>query len=353
MIKRYTDLLGWLLKDIWTDGRGLVLGVFGFDVLGLATMAGSYRVGHGILGQVDGKSGLVRVWGLDLSVLGAVGIAAGLILLALLAHSAARLASQRLVLKLVGRYEAATVMKTWKKLREVRASDEGGLPEPEQMHRIVTGSGRVCGIAARLGVMAISGMLTGLCFGVMAVYFAPKTAVIFFAIGIAAFGLMIGNNRLAAAANRRYREQGSEARAEVKKLFHTLFRGGDDGGVEAGLSRLYGGGLASRAREARSEQIYRVYLSQFLVSAGAAIAIAFALLLPVLEKPKGGAMVPVAMTAAGLVLLKQAFGFAASAAGQLTRLNWKYPLLVEHRRFLQTGRLPQAILSGGEDDEEE
>lgn len=353
-VKRYADLLCWLLKDTWTHGRRLIMAAYGFDVLGLATMAGAYRVGHGILTRVEGSSGLVRIWGLDLSVLGAVGIAAGLILLALLVQSAARLASQRLVLALVGRYEAATVMKTWEKLREVRSSGEclTGAPDPEQMFRIVTGSGRVCGTAARLGVTAISGGCMALCFGALAVYFVPKTALIFLVIGLAAFGLVIRNNRLAAGANCRSREHGRQARTELKKLF-TQVLARNEGEVEPKLRGLYVGGQASRAREARSEQIFRVYQSQFLVSAGAAFAFAVALLLPALEKPHGGAAVSMAMTAAGLVLLKQAFGFAASAAGQLTRLNWKYQLLVEHRRFLETGRLPQVISAEGEDEEED
>lgn len=354
-VKRYTDLLRWLFADIWSCCRGLMLAVYGLDVLGLSTMAGAYGMGRKILGQVNGHAGSVRLWGYELSVLGAIGIAAGLILVALLAQSGARLASHRLALALVSRYEASSVFKIWSKVAEIakRGEQTASLPDAGWIHQMVTRNGRALGTAARLAVMAISGSLTAFFFAALAIYSAPRMALIFTAIGVGTFGFMLRNNRRAALASRRSREFALQARVETKQLFKEFGRDNDSALVEAGLHRLYDGGLAARATEANSEQLYRVYQSQFLMSAGAAFAIALALLLPLMERPKGGAAVPVAMTAAGLVLLKHAFGYAGSVAGHLTRLNLRHQQLVEHRCFLNTGQLPKILSQDGGDEDAE
>lgn len=353
-IKRYFDLLGWLLADIWSYGRGLILAVYGLDVLGMATMAGAYRVGQRILGQANGRSGTVQIWGHDLSVLGAVGLAAGLIWLALQVQSATRLGSHRLALNLAVRYESAAVIRMWERIREVctAGKGEGELPDPGWMQRKVIGDGRALGTCARLGVMAISGTLTAVFYAALAVHSAPRTALIFLVVGLGIFGFILRNNQRAASANLRARNLTAESRTEVGELFRNLVSGPNEPMIDERLRKLYSGGVGSRATEAYAEQLFRVYQSQFLMATGAAFAIALALLMPLLEKQQGGgAVVPVALTAAGLVLLKMAFGFAGSVAGHLTRLNLRYHLLVEHRRFLRTGILPKSTREEGFRDE--
>lgn len=354
--RRYVELLGWLLADIWSQARGMVVAVYGLDVLGMATMAGAYGLGFQLLGRVHQRGGPVRVWGHDLTVLSAIGIAAGLILLALLIHSAARLVSHRMALRLAVRYEAASVIRLWEKIRELRA---GGMtfdePAFRKLHRMVLMNGRALGRSARLSVMAISGALMALFYGGMAVHSAPRTALIFVVVGLGVFGFMIRNNQRAASANRRMRENQLQTRVAMADLFRTC-QSGDEAKADEQLRALYHTGTAARAAEAYSEQLYRVYQSQFLMAAAAAFAIASAVLLPLLEKPTGGAAVPVAMTAAGLVLLKMAFAFAGSVAGNLTRLNLRYQVLTEHWTFLKTGRLPrmaesQELQDGSEEED--
>lgn len=344
-IKRYFELLGWLLADMWGLGRGSILAVYGLDVIGLVTMAGAYGLGKKILGQVNGKTAAVQIGGAELSVLGAIGIAAGLIMLALLVQSATRLGSHRLALNLAVRYEAATVIRIWDKIRWLKARSKGDLvlPKAQVMHNLLIATGRALGNCARLGVMAISGALTAVAYAALAIHSAPKTAFIFLVVGLGIFGFILRNNQQAALANRRSRDLAIQTKLEVADLFRSLEQDGDEAQVDQRLRVLYRGGVGGRTAQARSEQLFRVYQSQFLMSAGGALAMALALLLPILELPKGGAAVPVAMTAASLVLLKLAFGFAGAVAGHLTRLNLRYHLLVEHRRFLKTGQLPAFV----------
>lgn len=339
-ITRYSELLSWLFADVWAHCRRLILAVFWLDVLGLGNMAGAYGMGRKILAQVNGKAAVVHVWGHQIPVVAAVGLAAGLILIALLVHSAARLASHRVVLIVATRYQAAAVASMWSKIRDL-----GGQRSPADcagMQRMVFQNSRILGISARLAVMSVSGSVTALFFAALAVHSAPRTALVFLVVGLGIFGFMLRNNRLAAAANRRFREQGKVARIELKEIFGGYQQGEEAQVVGERLRKIFQGGSAFRAAKAYSEQLFRVYQSQFLMSAGAAFAIALAVVLPLLEGPRGGggAVVPVAMTATGLVLLKQAFGFAGVVAGHLTRFNLRYQMLQEHRRFLKTGQLP-------------
>lgn len=351
-IRSYFTVFRWLLAVVLKIGRKYVLGAFVMDLVAMGALAVVYGGVRSALSRFSPGTEEIEIAGWTFSLYEALGIAAGAVLLTMLLNSAARLASRSLALKTIPIAEREIAVRIYRKLSEIHLAGENG--ESPDAQRMITHFSRSVGLGARLVVMIISGTMMTLFFALGAMWFSPVTVAVFAVMGTICGYFLVRNNKKVTELSRRLPRVTRRGRKEVGKILQRERKRGEVGESLDDIAGIYENGSCRESSECYGERLFRIYLSNFITTAGGAFAVGVTILFPLLFKGKegGGMFVDIAMIIVGIALLRQAFGTAGSVATFVTRLNLRYRDLVDCRRFLDQGILPDMEVIDDSEEEE-